>query len=210
MLKSRTLFARTTLAVALTLATTLAATSVAQAGVTTYAADPVHSNIIFKIRHLLSKTTGQFKKYTATVEIDPEKRDTVNVTATIETASIDTDDAKRDEHLRAADFFDVAQFPAMTFTGTKLTDVNAEKTKGKLEGTLTIKGVAKPVVLDVEWYGTAVDPWGNQKAAFSGTTKINRKDFGIIWNKSLDAGGYLIGEEVDIEINIEAQIPKPS
>ena len=206
MLKSRTLLARTALALALT----LAATSAAQAGVNIYEADTVHSNVIFKIRHLLSKATGQFKKYSATVEIDPEKRDTVNVSATIDVASIDTDDAKRDTHLRGEDFFDVAKFPTITFTGNKLTGVNAERTKGKLEGTLTIKGVAKPVVLDVEWFGTAVDPWGNQKAAFSGTTRLNRKDFGIVWNKTLDAGGYLIGEDVDVEINIEAQLPKPA
>ncbi len=200
-----TFLART--ALALLLATV--ATTSAYADIITYEADKAHSNIIFKIRHLLSRTTGQFKDYKATVMIDPQKRDQVNVVAEIETASIDTDEAKRDEHLRGEDFFDVKKFPKMTFTGSKLTDVNAERTKGKLEGKLTIKDVSKQVVLDVEWLGTATDPWGNQKAAFSGTTKFNRKDFGIVWNKTLDAGGYLIGEEVEIEINIEAQIPKP-
>ncbi|MFN2378201.1 MAG: YceI family protein [Candidatus Binatia bacterium] len=205
MSKTRTLASR----FALALAATLLAASTASAQVQTFEADKVHSNITFKIRHLLSKTTGLFKDYTATVEIDPAKREEVKVSAEIQVASIDTDDAKRDAHLRNEDFFDAAKFPVMTFTGGNLTAVNAERTKGKLEGTLTIKGVAKPVVLDVEWLGTAVDPWGNHKAAFSGNTTINRKDFGIIWNKTLDSGGYLIGEEVDIEINIEAQIPKP-
>jgi polyisoprenoid-binding protein YceI len=205
MSRSRSFFARS--ALALVLAATTA--TPAWAGITTYEADKAHSNIIFKIRHLLSRTTGQFKDYKATVMIDPEKRDEVNVVAEIDVASIDTDEAKRDAHLKNEDFFDVAKYPKITFTGSKLTDVNADRTKGKLEGKLTIKDVSKPVVLDVEWFGTAVDPWGNQTAAFSGTTKINRKDFGIVWNKSLDAGGYLIGDEVEIEINIEAQIPKP-
>ena len=204
MSRSRSLFARSALALVLAATT---ATS-AWAGINTYEADKAHSSILFKIRHILSRTTGQFKDYKATVMIDPEKRDQVNVVAEINVASIDTDEPKRDAHLKNEDFFDVAKFPKMTFTGSKLTDVNADRTKAKLEGKLTIKDVSKQVVLDVEWLGTAVDPWGNQTAAFSGTTKINRKDFGIVWNKSLDAGGYLIGDEVEIEINIEAQIPK--
>jgi polyisoprenoid-binding protein YceI len=206
MLKSH--LVRCALTRGLVLALAISTATVAQAGINTYEADKAHSNIIFKIRHLLSRTTGQFKEYKATVQIDPEKRDEVNVYAEIDVVSIDTDEAKRDAHLRNEDFFDVAKFPKITFAGSRLTDVNAERTKAKLHGNLTIKDVKKPVVLDVEWLGTAVDPWGNQKAAFSGTTKINRKDFGIVWNKSLDAGGYLIGDDVEIEINIEAQIPK--
>ena len=204
--KSRSLILRS--ALALVLAASTATTAMAE--IVTYEADKVHSNIIFKIRHLLSKTTGQFKDYKATVMIDPEKRDQVNVVAEIDVASIDTDEAKRDAHLKNEDFFDVARFPKITVTVSNLTDVNAERTKGKLEGKLTIKDVSKPVVLDVEWLCTAVYPWVNKKAAFSGETTINRKDFGIVWNKTLDAGGYLIGDEVEIEINIEAQIPKPA
>lgn len=201
----RPLPARTLLALAFTF--TIAST--AQAATTTYEIDRTHSSVLFKIRHLLSKTAGQFQAFGGTVTIDPDKRDTVDVSATIETASVDTDDAKRDNHLRGADFFDAAQFPKITFTGGKLTDVNAERTKAKLEGTLTLHGVSKPVVLDVEWLGTATDPWGNHKAAFSGTTKLNRKDFGMVWNKTLDSGGYLIGDEVEVELNIEAALPKP-
>jgi polyisoprenoid-binding protein YceI len=204
MTRNFALAARALVAAALTLTTA----SAVHAATTTYEIDKTHSSIQFKIRHLLSKTAGQFGRFAGTVTLDPEARDTVEVSATIEAASIDTDDAKRDDHLRAADFFDVAQFPKLTFTGGKLSEVNADRTRGKLEGTLTIKGVAKPVVLDVEWFGTAVDPWGNQKAAFAGKTTINRKDFGIVYNKVLDNGGYLIGDEVEIEINVEAQIPK--
>lgn len=204
LLKSRHLPTTTLLAAAIMLVTAC----VAHADVRTYEIDKSHSGITFKIRHLISKVPGQFNKFDGTIEIDPEKRDTINASATIDVASIDTDNQKRDDHLRSADFFDVAKFPAITFKGGELTSVNADRTRGKLEGTLTMHGVSKPVVLDVEWYGTAVDPWGNQKAAFSGTTSLNRKDYGIVWNKALDAGGYLLGEEVDIEINIEAQLPK--
>lgn len=201
--------ARTTLIRAVAaLAVTLSIAQVAHAAPVAYELDKAHSSVLFKIRHLLSKTPGQFQAFRGTVTIDPDKRDTVEVSATIEAASVDTDNAKRDEHLRGADFFDAAQFPTITFSGSKLTDVNGDRTRGKLEGTLTMKGVSKPVVLDVEWFGTAKDPWGNTKAAFAGTTKINRKDFGIVYNKMLDSGGYLIGDEVEIEINIEAQVPK--
>lgn len=191
-------------AVAIALCTVTAA----QAAPTTYEIDRAHSSILFKIRHLLTKTPGQFKQFSGTVTVDPEKRDTVEATATIDAGSVDTDEAKRDQHLRGADFFDVAAHPTITFSGSKLTDVNADRTKGKLEGTLTIRGIAKPVVLDVEWFGTVSDPWGNTKAAFTGTGKINRKDFGIVYNKALDNGGLLIGDEVEFEINVEAQVPK--
>lgn len=208
MLKSRKSITSNATAAFLALALGLAAASAAQADVQTYEIDKVHSNITFKIRHLLSKTTGKFLQFSGNVAIDPEKRDSVKVQATIDVESVDTDDAKRDSHLRGEDFFNVAKNPTMTFTGGELTNVNADRTNGKLAGTLTLMGVSKPVVLDVDWLGTATDPWGNQKAAFSGTTTINRKDFGIIWNKTLDSGGYLIGDEVEIEINIESQLPK--
>ena len=202
---SRPLLTRTLLA----LAVTFTFASAAQAASTTYEIDRTHSNVLLKVRHLLSKTAGQFNSFGGTVTLDPDKRDSVEVSASIDAASIDTDDAKRDAHLKGADFFDAAKFPQITFTGGKLTDVNADRTRAKLEGTLTLHGVSKPVVLDVEWLGTATDPWGNHKAAFSGTTKLNRKDFGMVWNKTLDSGGYLIGDEVEVELNIEAGLPKP-
>lgn len=193
----------------LTLAFTFALTSAAHAASTTYEIDRTHSSVLFKIRHLLSKTAGQFKSFAGTVTLDPDSRDGVDVSASIDTASVYTDDTKRDDHLRGADFFDAARFSKITFSGGKLTDVSADRTHAKLEGTLTLHGVSKQVVLDVEWLGTATDPWGNHKAAFSGTTKLNRKDFGMVWNKTLDSGGYLIGDDVDVELNIEAAIPKP-
>jgi polyisoprenoid-binding protein YceI len=187
---------------------TLSVAGFARAEVTTYEIDKSHSSILFRVRHLLSKVPGQFNQFSGTIDVDPEKRDTVNATASIDVTSIDTDEAKRDQHLRGPDFFDTEKFPKITFKGSKLKDVNPEKTRGKLEGELTIRDVTRPIVLDVEWFGTATDPWGNKKIAFAATTKLNRKDFGIIWNKTLDSGGYLVGDDVDIEINVEAGLPK--
>lgn len=204
MLKSPTLLTRAALA----FAAVVAVASMAHADLKTYEIDKAHSNVSFKIRHMLSKATGHFSTFSGSIALDPEKRDSVTVSAVIDASSIDTDEAKRDAHLRGADFFDVAQFPTITFSGGELTEVNTDRTKGKLSGTLTLHGVAKPVILNVEWYGTAIDPWGNNKAAFSGTTTIDRKDFGMVYNKALDNGGLLVGNEVEIEINIEAQIPK--
>jgi polyisoprenoid-binding protein YceI len=180
----------------------------AQAEETTYEIDRAHSSITFKIKHMFSKVPGRFKQFEGTIAIDPEKRENVNVAASIDVASIDTDEAKRDAHLKGPDFFDTEKFPTITFKGSTLSDVNADRTRGKLTGDLTMRGITKPVVLDVEWFGKGKDPWGNEKIAVAGTTKLNRKDYGIIWNKTLDAGGYLVGDEVEIEIQIEAQLPK--
>ncbi|HYB97706.1 MAG TPA: YceI family protein [Candidatus Limnocylindrales bacterium] len=185
-------------------ASLLLACSGARAEEVTFQVDKSHSSVNFRIRHLLSKVTGQFRSFGGTVVLDPVKRDTVKVEGTIDVASIDTGDAKRDEHLRNEDFFDVARHPKITFKADKLTDVNDDKTAGKLHGELTMHGVTRPIVIEVEWYGVATDPWGNSKAGFAGTTKLNRKDYGIEWNKSLDSGGLLIGEEVEIELQMEA------
>lgn len=170
---------------------------------TTYSVDPSHTSVIFKVRHLLGKVTGRFHKFDGTVDLDPVQRDAVSVTGSIDVASIDTDEAKRDEHLRSPDFFDAAKFPKITFKAGALSAVNADKTKAKLTGELTMHGVTRPIVLDVEWFGTVTDPWGNKKAGFDGTTKLNRKDFGMVWNKALDSGGLLVGDEVEIELHVE-------
>lgn len=178
----------------------------AQAEMVTYTVDKSHSTVGFKIRHLLSRTSGQFHDYDGTIKIDPEKRDGVEITGEIRVASIDTNEEDRDKHLLNEDFFDVAKYPTITFKASKLTDVNADRTKGKLEGEMTMHGVTKPIVLDVSWFGTVTDPWGNKKAGFSGSTTVNRKDFGIVWNKALDAGGVVLGEDVEVLIEIEANL----
>ena len=202
MTKFRHPFGRTALVLALVAPLTLSAS--AFAAETTYEIDRAHSSIVFKVRHLLSKVPGRFKKFSGTIVVDPDKRDTVNATASIEVASIDTDEAKRDDHLKSPDFFDVAKFPTITFKGSKLTDVNSDHTKGKLAGELTIRDVTKPVVLDVTNVTPPTkDPGGNTRIGAQATTKINRQDFGIVFNKTLDGGGVLVGDEISITIDVE-------
>jgi len=174
------------------------------ASAATYKVDPAHSSVLFKIRHLVSKVTGRFGTFEGTVEIDPNNRDAVTVAGSIDAASINTDNPKRDQHLRSQDFFDVDKFPQIIFKGGTLSDVNADKSKGVLNGNLTIHGVTRPVAVHVEWLGTVSDPMSKKnKAGFDATTTINRKDFGIIWNKTLDTGGVMLGDDVDIELHVE-------
>jgi polyisoprenoid-binding protein YceI len=168
-----------------------------------YDVDPAHSQVLFKVRHLgISTVTGEFKDFTATFDVDPEDLSTLKAEATIDTASVDTREPDRDKHLKSADFFDVETHPQIRFVSTKAEPVSASEVK--LHGNLTIRGVTKPVVLDAEFGGTVVDGRGNHRAAFTAETKINRKDFGVSWNRTLDAGGLVVGEEVTIQIELEA------
>ncbi len=167
----------------------------------TYAIDPDHTTVEFKIRHLLSFVRGTFEKVDGQFDYTPDHPEQWKATATIPATSVNTHVDKRDQHLRSKDFFDVAQFPNMTFTSTGVTDVTP--TSAKLHGDLTIHGVTKPVVFDVEIHGVAKDPWGNERAAFTATTKINRKDFGLTWNQALETGQLLVGEEVEITLEVE-------
>jgi len=165
--------------------------------------DPDHSNIGFKVRHLMvSNVKGSFEKVSGTVDINDKDITKSKVEVTIDTASINTNVQKRDEHLRSADFFDVTKFPTMTFVSKKV--AKAGKDKLKVTGDLTLHGVTKEVVLDVEGPAKEIkDPWGNQRRGASATTKINRKDFGLVWNKALETGGVAVGEEVFITLEIE-------
>ena len=167
----------------------------------TYSVDPDHSTVSFKVKHLLSKTQGQFKTFEGAFDFEAGKPETWSSSGTIQTASIDTNVAERDKHLKSPDFFEVEKFPAIEFRTTAVKD--ATDTSAKVEGVLKMHGIEKPVVLDVTIGGVAKDPWGNTRAAFTAVTKINRKDFGINWNKALDAGGVLVGEEVEIILEIE-------
>ena len=172
-----------------------------------YEIDSAHSQVGFRVKHLVGKVPGRFTKFSGTIDYAAGKPESWKVDATINPASINTDNEKRDGHLKTADFFDVEKFPAMSFKSTKVTDVKGES--AKLHGDLTMHGVTKPVVLDLEIGGTTKDPWGNAKAGFSATGTINRKDFGIVWNKTLDAGGLMLGEDVAISLDIEAGV-KPA
>ena len=176
----------------------------AQAAV--YKVDPDHTSVSFKIRHLLSNVTGHFKTFEGTIEYEPGKPDTWKTFGSIDAASIDTNVVERDKHLRSADFFDVEKFPKIEFKSTSIE--NATEASAKLKGLLTIHGVEKPVTLDVEIHGVGKDPWGNVRAGFTATTKINRKDFGLSWNQALETGQLLVGEEVVITIEAEGILPQ--
>lgn len=167
----------------------------------TYAVDKGHSEATFTIKHLVSKVSGRFTDFTGSVNIDPAKPEQSSVEFTIKAASINTDNADRDKDLKGPDFFDVEKNPEITFKSSKVTA--ASKDKFSVDGTLTLRGVAKPVTLPVEFLGFAKDPWGNEKAGFAVETTLNRKDYGIVWNKALDQGGYLLGDDVRIVINLE-------
>ncbi len=168
----------------------------------TYTVDVDHTSVSFKVKHLFSKAQGRFNKFQGTVNYEPGKPETWKTSGSIDVASIDTNVPERDKHLRSADFFDAEKYPAIEFKSTRVK--NATENSVQLEGLLKMHGVEKPVVLDVTINGSGKDPWGNVRGAFTATTKINRKDFGMTWNQALDTGGFLVGEEVDIVLEIEA------
>ncbi len=167
----------------------------------TYKVDVDHTTVSFKIKHLFSNTQGFFRVFSGTLDYEPGKPDTWKASGTIDVSSIDTNVAGRDNHLRSADFFDAEKYPTITFQTTQV----LESTDGsaKMEGLINIHGVEKPIILDVEIHGVAQDPWGNTRSGFTVTTKINRKDFGLTWNKALETGQLLVGEDVSITIELE-------
>lgn len=168
-----------------------------------YTIDPSHSSVGFSIRHMMvSNVRGEFQKFQGEVSIDDKDLTRTKVDVTIDAASINTRDAKRDEHLRSPDFFDTAKYPTITFKSKKV--AKAGKGKLKITGDLTMHGVTKPVVLDVEGPTAAVkNPWGKMVRGATATATINRKDFGLGWNQALETGGVLVGEEVKIELEVE-------
>lgn len=169
----------------------------------TYTLDPAHTTIGFKAKHLMiANVKGVFEKFKGTVAIDESDITKSKVTVSIEMASINSNIAKRDEHLRSGDFFDVAKFPTMTFESTKVERAGTDMLK--VTGNLTIKGVTKQVVLSVDGpSGEIKSPQGVVKRGASAVAKINRQDFGVSWNKKLDAGGVVVGDEVQISIDAE-------
>ncbi len=163
--------------------------------------DPTHSEIAFKVKHLMiANVKGVFQKVNAKVTMAGDDLTTAQADATIEAASIFTNEENRDNHLRGADFFDVEKHPTITFAGTGL---QAKGDAYVLTGDLTIKGITKPVRLDVEYGGRNTDPWGNEKMAFAFTGTIDRKDWGLTWNAALETGGVLVSDEVRISGELE-------
>ncbi len=167
----------------------------------TWTIDASHSSAEFSVRHVMvGKTRGRFADFAGVLTIADDPLAS-SVEATFQMASVDTHDAGRDTHLRSGDFFDVETFPTMTFTSTS---VQPKGSDHALVGELTIKGVTRPVTLSLDFNGVAQDPWGGTRAGFSAETTIERKDFGLTWNATLDAGGVLVGDKVKIALEIEA------
>lgn len=170
---------------------------------TKWSIDQTHSGITFKVRHLMiAHIKGSFKTFDASIYTNHKDFLSSKVDFWIDPASIDTGDETRDTHLRSAEFFDVANHKQITFVSTTLTALNEE---GKLEiwGDLTIKGITKRVKLEAQYGGIAIDPWGKEKAGFSITLDLIRTDWGLIWNKQLDAGGFMLGEDIAITCDLE-------
>lgn len=167
----------------------------------TFTIDTVHSNVSFRVRHLIAKTGGEFNAFSGTIVSDFANLDASSVEFVIDAASIDTRNADRDTHLRSADFFDVEKFPQITFKSSKISKI--ADTTYAVAGTLTMRGVSKEVTLQVEHLGQ-MEAMGGIRNGFELSTTLNRKDFGIVWNRALDAGGFVLGDEVEITINISA------
>ena len=172
----------------------------------TYKVDKDHSSVSFKVKHLFSNVQGQFRDFEGTIDYDPDHPETWKAQGTLPIASIDTGVEKRDTHLRSADFFDAEKYPLLTFKTTKFTDTT--KDGAKAEGLLAMHGVERPITLDVKIHGVGNDPWGNTGAGYTATTTINRQDFGIQWNAKLDSGGFLLGDEVTVTLEVEGILTK--
>ena len=163
--------------------------------------DTAHSEIAFSVRHMVfAKTRGSFRTWSGTLDGDAGGRITT-LGVDVDVESIDTREAQRDTHLRSADFFDAANHPKMTFRSTAVRGDTAGKFQ--VDGELTIRGTARPVTLDAEFTGGGKDPWGNTRRGYRASTRINRSDYGLNWNQTLELGGVLVGEQVDIEIETE-------
>ncbi|HEV8579626.1 MAG TPA: YceI family protein [Thermoanaerobaculia bacterium] len=167
----------------------------------TFTIDPSHSEVTFQIRHIVSQVRGRFNDFSGTVQMDPNNLPSSSVEFQIKANSIDTNAPDRDKHLRTADFFDVEKYPEITFKSKSIKP--AGKDTYNVTGTLTMHGVSKEITLPVTVLGQAKDPWGNTRAGFQTATTLDRKDYGIVWNKALDNGGALLGDDVKVEINLE-------
>ena len=168
----------------------------------TYKIDKSHSEAIFQVRHLVTKVRGRFTDFEGAIEFNEANPEQSSVHFTINTTSIDTAEPDRDKHLRSADFFEVDKFPQITFVSKRIVKRGAETYD--VTGDLSIHGVTKEVVLPVAHMGKAKDPWGNDRIGFEAESSLNRKDYGLHWNAALETGGFLVGDEVKISLEIQA------
>lgn len=164
--------------------------------------DPAHSEINFTVRHMMiSNVRGRFETFTGDVDFNEDNPTASSVNVRIEAASINTRDANRDAHLRSPDFFDAEKFPYVTYQSRKVEALDASR--GRIYGDLTIRDVTRPVTLEVEYSGQAKSPWGTTSAGFTARAVLNRKDWNLTWNKALETGGMLVGDELKIDIELE-------
>jgi polyisoprenoid-binding protein YceI len=169
----------------------------------TWILDPTHSEIQFKVKHLMiTNVTGEFTKYDVTAETEDDDFTKAKISFSADTDSVTTRNEQRDGHLKSPDFFDAAKFPKLTFKATKYESVDNDGSY-ELYGDLTIRDVTKPVKLDVEFGGVITDPWGGTRAGFTISGKINRKEFGLEWSATTEAGGLVVGEDVRIHVAIQ-------
>src|SRR3954471_22016522 len=170
---------------------------------TTWNIDTSHSAIHFSVRHMVvSRTRGRFTKWSGQIQFDPDDAARSSVDVQIEPSSIDTADATRDAHLRSPDFFDVEKYPQARFRSTKVTGLNGDKYR--IDGELTVHGVTRPLSFDAIFEGAAKDPWGGERSGFSGTLTLDRREFGLTWNKAIEAGGFVVGDKVELTLEVEA------
>ncbi len=174
----------------------------------TWNVDKVHSEIGFLVRHFVSKVRGGFNDFSGAIRIDAEKPENSSVEFTIKVASINTNEPKRDAHLKSPDFFDAEKFPEIRFVSRKV--VRKSDTSYDVVGDLTMHGVTKEVTLPVTFGGIVADPWGLERAGFETAITLNRQDYGIKWNKALDQGGYMLGDDVAVTISLETIKAKPA
>jgi len=167
----------------------------------TFVIDPDHSEVGFSVRHLVSRTRGRFARFSGQIRLDREQPERSSVTFEVDPASIDTRQPDRDAHLKSADFFDVARHPVVRFTSGTITALGRDRFQ--VAGTLELRGLAKPLTLEVAYLGIAKDPWGNERAGFSTQAVIHRKEFGMVWNAALDNGGVILGDDVTLTIDLE-------
>jgi polyisoprenoid-binding protein YceI len=178
-------------------------TGVAERTSALFRLDPSHTAVEFQVKHMMFTTVrGRFPEVSGELFLDAEDATRSWVKASVQVASVDTRDAQRDAHLRSADFFDAEQYPTITFE-SKRVELGRRENEARVVGDLTIRGVTKEVVFDAAFVGRGNDPWGNVRVGLTASTTVNRKDFGLTWNVALEAGGWLVGDEIKINLEIQ-------
>jgi polyisoprenoid-binding protein YceI len=167
-----------------------------------YKIDKSHSEVMFQVRHLVTKVRGRFSDFEGTVAINEDTPELSSVQFTIQATSIDTNEPQRDTHLRSADFFEVDKYPTITFASRKVARTSSDSYE--VAGDLTIHGVTRGITLPVTHLGKAKDPWGNERVGFEAEITLNRKDYGLMWNAPLEVGGFLVGDEVKVTLSVQA------